>query len=86
MTFENESRIIDVGTGEASWLPFHFIPKCEFYPVGFHWKKLKVIDEIASKLEIDNIDRPFEDRRHLNKLMTIWLVELLPTYQIHKSH
>ena len=58
MTFENESRIIDVGTGGGfPGLPLAILfPNANFTLLDSIGKKLKVIDEIASKLEIHNIE------------------------------
>ena len=58
VTFENESRIIDVGTGGGfPGLPLAILfPNANFTLLDSIGKKLKVIDEIASKLEIDNIE------------------------------
>ena len=58
VTFENESRIIDVGTGGGfPGLPLAILfPNANFTLLDSIGKKLKVIDEIASKLEIHNIE------------------------------
>ena len=58
VTFENESRIIDVGTGGGfPGLPLAILfPNANFTLLDSIGKKLKVIDEIASKLEIYNIE------------------------------
>jgi 16S rRNA (guanine527-N7)-methyltransferase len=58
VTFENESRIIDVGTGGGfPGLPLAILfPNANFTLLDSIGKKLKVIDEITSKLEIHNIE------------------------------
>ena len=58
VTFENESRIIDVGTGGGfPGFPLAILfPNANFTLLDSIGKKLKVIDEIASKLESDNIE------------------------------
>jgi len=58
VTFENESRIIDVGTGGGfPGLPLAILfPDANFTLLDSIGKKLKVIDEITSKLEIHNIE------------------------------
>ena len=58
VTFENESRIIDVGTGGGfPGLPLAILfPNANFTLLDSIGKKLKVIDEIASRLEIHNIE------------------------------
>ena len=70
VTFENESRIIDVGTGGGfPGLPLAILfPNANFTLLDSIGKKLKVIDEIASDLKFIIGNRPFEDRRHLNKV------------------
>ncbi|MBL6660880.1 MAG: 16S rRNA (guanine(527)-N(7))-methyltransferase RsmG [Crocinitomicaceae bacterium] len=58
VTFENESHIMDVGTGGGfPGLPLAILfPEANFTLLDSIGKKLKVIDEIASKLEIHNIE------------------------------
>lgn len=57
MPFANGSRILDIGTGGGfPGIPLAIMfPECEFVLVDSIGKKIKVVNEVASALELSNV-------------------------------
>ncbi len=57
ITFKDGSRIMDVGTGGGfPGIPLAIMfPNCQFHLVDSIAKKLKVVNEVVSGLELDNV-------------------------------